>query len=350
MTSMTEGQLAVTGGVDTHRDTHTAVVVDCVGRVLGTEEFAACEAGYAALLAWMAGFGELTQIGVEGTGTYGAGLTRHLRAAGVAVARGDPLPPADAPAARHVRPHRRRGGRPRGAQRRGGRTAQEPRRGGGGHPRAARRPPRSGQGLHETLNELQNLVLTAPESLRARLQGCSNHQRVDQAARFRPGDLTDPVEATKAALRCLARRHQELQAEIARLDAAIAELLPQAAPKEFLAKQGVGPQVAATLLVTVGDNAERITSNGSFAAVCDSSPVDCSSGKHQRHRLNPRGDRQANSALWRIVRTRMQHDPRTRLRRTTHPGRQDREGDHPLPRALPRPGGLQVAYQADLLT
>jgi transposase len=179
----------------------------------------------------------------------------------------------------------------------------------------------------QTLNELQNLVLTAPESLRARLQGCSNHQRVDQAARFRPGDLTDPVEATKAALRCLARRHQELQAEIARLDAAIAELLPQAAPKEFLAKQGVGTQVAATLLVTVGDNAERITGDGSFAAVCGSSPVDCSSGKQQRHRPNPGGDRQANSAPWRIVRTRMQHDPRTRayVERRTQEGKTEKE-------------------------
>lgn len=126
---------------------------------------------------------------------------------------------------------------------------------------------------------------------------------------------------------CLARRHQELQSEIARLDAAIAELLPQAAPAEFLAKQGVGTQVAATLLVTVGDNADRIRGEGSFAALCGSSPVDASSGKQQRHRLNQGGDRQANSALWRIVTTRMQHDPRTRayVERRAQEGKTEKE-------------------------
>ena len=84
------------------------------------------------------------------------------------------------------------------------------------------------------------------------------------------------------------------------------------APQEFLAGQGVAAQTASTLLVTVGDNPERLRSEASFAALCGVSPVDASSGKQRRHRLNRGGDRQANSALWQIVMTRMSHDPRTK--------------------------------------
>lgn len=110
----------------------------------------------------------------------------------------------------------------------------------------------------------------------------------------------------------VARRHQELTAEIARLDAALETLVQRAAPQQFLAKQGVATQVAAALLATVGDNPHRLRTEASFAALCGSSPVDASSGKQIRHRLNRGGDRQANAALWRIVMTRMAHDQRTK--------------------------------------
>jgi transposase len=109
-----------------------------------------------------------------------------------------------------------------------------------------------------------------------------------------------------------ARRHQELTAEIARLDAALAELLTHAAPGQLLAKQGVAAQVAATLLATAGDNPGRVRREASFAALCGASPVDASSGKQIRHRLNRGGDRQANAALWTIAMTRLAHDPRTK--------------------------------------
>ena len=110
----------------------------------------------------------------------------------------------------------------------------------------------------------------------------------------------------------VARRHQELAAEIARLDTALEELLTHAAPQELLAKQGVATQVAATLLVTAGDNPGRVRKEASFAALCGASPVDASSGKQLRHRLNRGGDRQANSALWTIAMTRLARDPRTK--------------------------------------
>jgi transposase len=120
------------------------------------------------------------------------------------------------------------------------------------------------------------------------------------------------VDATKAALRSIARRYQQLDAEIAHLDKVMAELVLEAAPTQMLEKRGVGAGVATALLVSAGDNPERMRSEASFAALCGASPVDASSGKQVRHRLNRGGDREANSALWRIVQTRMRDDPQTK--------------------------------------
>jgi transposase len=125
----------------------------------------------------------------------------------------------------------------------------------------------------------------------------------------------------------VARRHQQLAAEIARLDAALEKLVTHAAPEEFLAGQGVATQVAATLLATAGDNPGRVRKEASFAALCGASPVDASSGKQIRHRLNRGGDRQANSALWTIAMTRLAHDPRTKayMARRTAEGKTKKE-------------------------
>jgi transposase len=164
----------------------------------------------------------------------------------------------------------------------------------------------------QAANQLRDLIVTAPEKLRAGLVPLSAGQRVVLAARFRPGELTGPAEGVKAAMAALARRHQALTAEIDRLDAALDALVPCAAPQQFLAKQGVATQTASTLLATLGDNPGRLRTDASFAALCGASPVDASSGKQIRHRLNRGGDRQANSALWRIVMVRMSHDPRTK--------------------------------------
>ena len=173
----------------------------------------------------------------------------------------------------------------------------------------------------------RDLIVTAPAQLREQLAGLPRDQQAALAARFRPRDLADAAEGIKAAMAAVARRHRELTAEITRLDAALDTLVQRAAPQEFLARQGIATQTAGTLLATVGDNPHRLRSEASFAALCGASPVDASSGKQIRHRLNRGGDRQANSALWRIVIVRMAHDLRTRayVARRTAEGKTTKE-------------------------
>lgn len=326
MPRMTEDDRQVTGGVDTHAEVHVAAVVDMVGRVLGTESFAVTSAGYAALLAWLCSFGQLVQVGVEGTGSYGAGLARYLADEQVRVLE----------VIRPNRQARRRRGKSDAADAvaaalaaLSGEASGIPKSGtGAAESIRALRTTRRGalKARTQAGNQLRDLIVTAPETLHARLIGLSTDDRVALASRFRPGSLLDPIDATKTAMVAVARRHQQLSAEIDKLDAALGELVTRTAP-QLLSKYGVAVQVAATLLATVGDNPERLTNDASFAALCGASPVDASSGKQVRHRLNRGGDRQANSALWRIVTTRMQHDPRTQayVARRTAEGKTKRE-------------------------
>ena len=130
-------------------------------------------------------------------------------------------------------------------------------------------------------------------------------------ARWRPGQAQTTIAYAKKTLRHLARRYQALDAEITQLEADIRRLCAQANPA-LLATEGVGPDTAAVLLVAAGDNPERMRSERSFAALCGASPVQASSGQIVRHRLNRGGNRQANSALWRIATTRMRTDTRTK--------------------------------------
>jgi transposase len=311
MPRMTEEQRRVTGGVDTHADNHVAVVLDEVGRVLGTESFPADEKGYKALLVFLRREGEVGKVGVEGTGSYGAGLARYLSANGIEVIevirpnrqvrrRRGKSDPTDAEAAARAVLSGEAAGAPKS-------------RDGVAESLRALRVARQGaiKARTQAANQLRDLVVAAPEELRARLRSLTTEQRVAIAASFRPARTTTPTEGTKAAMRSVARRYEGLSEEITGLDKAMAGLVEEAAPEGFTDKVGVGTQVAATLLATLGDNPERLGSDASFAALCGASPVDASSGKQLRHRLNRGGDRQANSALWRIVHTRIHHDPRT---------------------------------------
>ena len=143
------------------------------------------------------------------------------------------------------------------------------------------------------------------------MKGLSVPALVAEGAKFRPTRSTDPVEAaTKASLSSLAHRIQALDREIAELDAMIDPLVAATAP-DLLALFGVGPDTAASLLVAAGDNPERLRSEAAWAHLCGVSPLQASSGKVTRHRLDRGGDRQANSALWRIVMVRIAHDPDT---------------------------------------
>jgi transposase len=323
---MTAQTAEVILGVDTHADTHVAVLVDPVGRVLATTSIETTAAGYGQLVKWARGHGELRRAGVEGTGAYGAGLARALVAAGVEVHEVN----------RPNRQHRRRRGKsdPTDAE-------------------AAARAVLSGEvtavakthdGIVESIrvlrvarrsalkartqvaNQIRDVILTAPERLRADLRGLTTRARVERCANFRPDNGPGAVSGTKRALRHLARRYQHLTVELAELDADLKTLIEQAAPRT-LAHHGVGVDVAGALIVTAGDNPDRLTSDAALAALCGASPVEASSGKVVRHRLNRGGDRRANNALWRISMVRMSTDPTTRayVERRTKEGRSKKE-------------------------
>jgi transposase len=134
------------------------------------------------------------------------------------------------------------------------------------------------------------------------------------------------IVATKTALRILGRRVLALDEEKAILAELLGELVSATAPG-LLGLYGVGVDNAATLLVTAGDNAQRLRSEAAWAHLCGVAPIEASSGKVTRYRLNRGGDRQANAALWRIVMTRLRSDQRTQayLARRLGEGRSKRE-------------------------
>jgi len=327
MSTMADLPRSITGGVDTHADVHVAAVVDDLGRSLATGSFPTTTAGYRALLDWMHQHGEVQQIGIEGTGSYGAGLARFLTGTGVAVVEVN----------RPDRATRRRSGKsdPVDAQA-AARTALA------GEQSAS---PKSHNGPVEAIrqlricrrsaikartqaaNQIHAVVLTAPDELRARFRDRPIAKIVPDATRLRPGpDLTDPVAAAKHALATLARRWNHLNDEINALDRDLHTLVHATAPG-LCALLGVGTDTAGALLIAAGDNPDRLHSEASFAALCGVSPIEASSGKITRHRLNRGGNRDANNALWRIALVRMSCDPTTRAyveRRTTQ-GRSKRE-------------------------
>ncbi len=163
----------------------------------------------------------------------------------------------------------------------------------------------------QSINALRALVVSAPSELREQLRGLSATQLVRTCARVRPGDITPPLATTKLALRSLAGRHEVLEAEIKILDPELVRLTAETAPA-LVEIFGVGSEVAGALLVTAGDNPERLRSEAAFAHLCGVSPIQASSGKTVRHRLNRGGDRQANAALYRIVIVRLRYDRTTK--------------------------------------
>jgi hypothetical protein len=169
--------------------------------------------------------------------------------------------------------------------------------------------------------QIKALIVTAPSELRARLHGLDVRALIAHCATRRPDPTQagQPAAATVLALRALARRHQQLSAEIAELDALLGPLVAALNPA-LLALHGVATDVAGQLLVTAGDNPERLRSEAAFAMLVGVAPLPASSGRTHRHRLNRGGDRQANAALYRIVCCRLRWDARTRAyaeRRTT---------------------------------
>jgi transposase len=276
-------------GVDTHLEFHVAVAVDHLGRRLGESSVPTTTKGYERLLRWAEGFGPVRCAGVEGTSSYGAGLARHLGAKGIEVLEVE-------------RPERRRRSSRRNLQKSDPSDAEAAARAvlageASGVPKSAdgtvemirtlRAARRSAiKARTQASNQLQGLRVTAPEEMRRRLRGLSTKELVCVAARFRLGDDPHDVPtATKFALRSVARRYQALSAEVAELDAHLDRLVAQAAP-ELVALAGIGTDNAATLLIVAGDNPQRLRSEASFANLCGVAPIEASSGKVVRHRLN----------------------------------------------------------------
>ncbi len=309
--TIVEDACVITGGVDTHADTHVAAALDPLGALLGVQEFPATAAGYAGLLDWLAGFGTVALVGVEGTGSYGAGLARHLAAAGIRVVEVDRADrqdrhrqgksdPLDAVSAARAALSGRASGAPKGRD-----GAVEAIRA----LMVAKRSARAGRA--QTINQARALVLTGPDDLRIRFCEHTPANLVAGLASLRPRPGAMVGYPTRIALRELGRRAQFPGRQLERLDELIVPLVATRAPG-LLALYGVGPGTAAMLLIAAGDHPGRLRSEAAWAHLCATAPIPASSGKVTRHRLNPGGDRQANHALWRIVITRMSSHPPTR--------------------------------------
>jgi len=164
-------------------------------------------------------------------------------------------------------------------------------------------------------------LISAPQDIRQRLWKEKATDCVIGCSRLRSLGSTPLLQTLTATLVLLAKRWLALEDEIKSLDAMLDSLTTQYAPR-LRGRFGVGPQTAAVLVAVAGDNPERLKSEASLAALCGVSPLQASSGKTVRHRLNRGGDRSANNALWTIALVRMRSDPRTRA----YVGRRTREG------------------------
>lgn len=308
MYTMTDVSGSVIGGVDTHRDEHVAAALTPVGKVLGTQSFAATAVGYAELLGWLTDFGEVLAVGVEGTGSYGKGLTRSLREAGVAVIEVN----------RPNRQTRRRNGKsdPADAIAAGravlsGEADAVPKTGAG--PAEGVRVLRiardtATKARTQAINAMRALVVTAPEELHDELAGLSVAKLAARVESLPAG----PDDYTTMALQSLVLRWRTLGAELKALEPQLHAAVTAAAPPPLLEQLGVGDYVAASITMALGDNPERLMrSDACLAALAGTAPKDASSGLNQRHRLNRDGNRDLNSALYRIAIVRLRYDPPT---------------------------------------
>lgn len=303
-------------GIDSHKDTIHIAVITATGIKVADHEFPTTTPGYRRAVAWIAEHGPIAAVGIEGTSSYGTGISAALRRNGIVVVEVNRTRPAE--------------------RRKQGKTD---------HLDAYRaaRSVISGEATtspkHETIEPLRALVVTrrsankalqatwrqiccvlvnAPSRLRDKYRELGRDKLINLLAQTRPDHVKNLHDATTLrALRSLARRHQFLRAEIDDLGAQLDEHTTNRNPS-LRAIHGIGPTTAAILLTTAGDNPERLHSQASFAALCGTSPIPVSSGKTQRHRLSRGGDRQANWALHQVIKVRMSHDQRTRDYRDTH--------------------------------
>jgi transposase len=311
---MKQEDTLVVGGVDAHLDTHHAAALDQRGALLATASFPTTTPGYAQLLDWLRAFGEVEVIAVESTGSYAAALVRYLREHAVRVVE------VNQP---HAHTRRRRGkSDPIDAEMAArlflaGKAEAVPKQTDGIVEsirllRAARHS--AVKSRSAAIVQLRDLSVTAPQELRDQLSRRKTLRgKATLCRRLRPsiGELRRPSHAAKFALRSIARRIDALDDEIAVLDRQLEQLVRAAAPRTTQLL-GISTGHAGQLLVTAGQNIERLRGEAAFASLCGASPVPASSGKTTRHRLNYGGDRQANRSLHLIAVCRLRYCPRTR--------------------------------------
>lgn len=304
------------GGIDSHKDTIHVAVITSVGHEVADREFATTQSGYRHAIAWLAGHGQFARIGVEGTSSYGVGVTAALHMASMRVVEVNRTRPAE---------RRKKGKSDRLDAYRAARSvlsgeaSTSPKLASIEPLRAlvvARRSAVKAQ--QAAMRQIAAVLINAPAVIRDRYRDLSATKLVTALVTSRPAQLAEPDHAlTLFALRSLARRHRVLAEEIKALEEAMRAQVARSNPG-LLAVKGVGAVVGAQLLITAGDNPDRLRSGPSFAALCGTAPIPVSSGKTNRHRLSRGGDRQANAALHHIVKVRLSCDAHTRTYRDEH--------------------------------
>jgi len=318
---------AVVIGVDTHKDIHVVVAINGLGVRLGSTSFPVTADGYRQLADWAHGQGVVQAFGIEGTGSYGAGLSRAL------IANGERVIEVNRPDRRLRRSRGKNDAVDAESAARAVLSGE------------ASDPPKSGDGEVEMIRHLKiardtalksrtqamvtlkTLLVNAPQTLRERFITITGRMTLIRAlAALRPGEVTSPTASAKAALRALARRWLALDTEIREHDAILEALVRRRAP-ELIDAPGIGTGTIADMLIVLGDNPERMKSEAAFAKLCGVCPIPASSGKTNRHRLNRGGNRRANAAMYRVAIVRMRSHPPTLdyVKRRTAEGKTLRE-------------------------
>lgn len=298
-------------GVDTHKDEHMAVALDGIGGHLSSCALPATRDGYEALLLWARELGRVVAFGVEGTGSYGSGLARHLRRQGTKVYEVS-RPPR--------RGERRAAGKSdvidaehAARQVLSGKATSIPKAADGSVEairliKIARDT--AVKARSQTIISLKAALVTTADDLRAELEPMTDFRLITACTKLTSGPPSDSAAAARYVLRSLAQRWLALHEEIKQHTRHLTQITNQVAP-QLTAAFGIGFDCAAEMLTTAGDNSQRIRSEAAFAKLCGVCPVPASSGKTTgRHRLNRGGNRQANAALYRIVVVRLRwHQP-----------------------------------------
>ncbi|WP_298089719.1 IS110 family transposase [uncultured Sphingomonas sp.] len=303
---------AIVIGIDTHKNVHVAVEINGLGARLATASFPVTSEGYHQVAAWATGHGAVAAFGIEGTGSYGAGLTRALTAMDVRVIE----------VGRVNRQLRRRHGKTDTVDAESAARAVLA--------GDADGKPEFGDGIVEMIRHLKiardtaikartqamvtlkNLLVNAPQALCERFIGIIGKMTlVRQLAALRPDMPVSTTASAKMALRALEHRWLMLDAEIKEHEGVLEQLVRARAPA-LMEAPGVSTGTIADMLVVLGDNPQRIRSEAGFAKLCGVCPVPASSGKTSRHRLNRGGNHRADAALYRVALVRIRHNPPTR--------------------------------------